>query len=301
MGAKAQHTMYEAVLCGIGFIRKNLGGHLPDDPEVKDDKTLVTKIDKGSQARIKETLARNFSEIPFWGEEGEKVVTEDLVFLCDPLDGTRAFSCGLATSTVILSLYSTLKKKVVATVIGEVATGRVWSTFGDDPTRLFGERKVRVWQGRCDEQSTIFLDVPHGFTREGRQIFTHEQMAKLFYELRGKKLAIPGSNGLIQALVANGGQKVVSSITTAIGGPWDVCGVKLVLNAGGAARAFSVEQDSVNEVCILRERDPLDVMNYDILICGNSAETVESLVKTLPGLSSLSYFEKFGRGYPQSI
>jgi len=80
---------------------------------------------------------------------------------------------------------------------------------------------------------------------------------------------------------------VAGSITTAIGGPWDVCGVKLVLNAGGAARAFAVFEERVETTghppaLVLEPRNPLDVMSYDILVCGNSCETVDSLVECLP-------------------
>jgi fructose-1,6-bisphosphatase/inositol monophosphatase family enzyme len=203
-----------------------------------------------------------------------------LALLIDPLDGTRAFSSGLATSTTILGAYDSTEKQVVGCVVGEVATGRVWSAFGDSPTQLRHRKAVSVWPKPMDEQSTVFLDVSHGFARNHRVILSDAQMARLFGQLNGEfKLSIPGSNGLIQALVANGGQKVAGSITSAIGGPWDVCGVKLVLNAGGFAKAFHLGQDQ--DKCWLEERDPLNVMDYDILICGNELHTVLTLLEGL--------------------
>jgi fructose-1,6-bisphosphatase/inositol monophosphatase family enzyme len=263
-----------AVRVAMGIVERNQGGHLPEDPEVKDDKTLVTKIDREVRESLVPYFQRIFPEAMIMAEEGDNIGQSEWIIMFDPLDGTRAFSCGLATSTVIAAIYNSARKQVDACVIGEPATNRVWSAFGGETTELDGP--VKVWGGQLDEQSTIFLDVPHGFTRNGRQIMNHEQMARLFHELRGKKLAIPGSNGLIQSLVANGGQKVAGSITTAIGGPWDVCGVKLVLNAGGSAKAFRLKEDP--DKSWLHERDPLNVLDYDILICGNSAATVETLV-----------------------
>ena len=47
------------------------------------------------------------------------------------------------------------------------------------------------------------------------------------------KLLIPGSNGLIQALVANGNDRVAGGITTSMGVPQGAFGVMLVLGAGG--------------------------------------------------------------------
>ncbi|MDP2651221.1 MAG: inositol monophosphatase family protein [bacterium] len=276
-------VLVQAVEAGMKVVRENQGGHLPSDAEIKDDKTLVTVTDHKSEEAILNILQANFTDIQVWGEEsGVSGGIGDIVFLIDPLDGTRAFANGMATSTVIVAVYDIKKNEVIATVIGEPATGKIWSAFGKMATwhEYLGTNRVdpcRVWPGELSEQTTVFLDVSHGFTRKGRQILTDEQFARLFAKLNGQmKLAIPGSNGLIQALVANGGQKVVGSITTAIGGPWDVCGVKLVLNAGGAARAFSAIPLTTGDTG-LEEKDPLDVMSYDILICGNSKRTVDDL------------------------
>lgn len=274
-----QAVLMRAVEAGMEVVRVSQGGHLRDDPEVKDDKTLVTITDHRSESAITNLIRQSLGDVRIIGEEGEDSGSGDLAMLIDPLDGTRAFSSGLTTSTVILAVYDTTKKKVMACVVGEAVSGRIWSAFGDSPTQL-DMSGVSVWKQRMNEQSTVFLDVSHGFTRKGRQILTDKQMSKLFGLLNGRvKLSIPGSNGLIQALVANGGQKVAGSITTAIGGPWDVCGVKLVLNAGGSAKAFSVIRNG--EDCWIEERDPLDVMSYDILICGNSDETVGLLYQAL--------------------
>ena len=78
------------------------------------------------------------------------------------------------------------------------------------------------------------------------------------------------------ALVANGGERVAGAITTAIGGPWDVAPVKLVLDAGGAAAAFSRPRYGEWIEC-----DPLAIDTYDFLVTGNSLATVETLTEIL--------------------
>ncbi|MBX4199186.1 hypothetical protein KW800_02885 [Candidatus Parcubacteria bacterium] len=277
---KTQRLLNDAVRAGMSVVRNSQGG-LIDNPEIKDDKTLVTTTDRLSEEKIVSIIRQEFPNIRIVREEGAESGDSEIGLLIDPLDGTRAFASGLATSTVIIGVYDFVKKQVVGCVIGEAATGRVRSAFEGDRTFFMSPMdSSHVWDGPLDEQSTVFLDVSHGFSRKGRQILTDEHVARLFGRLNGKmKLAIPGSNGLIQSLVANGGQRAAGSITTAIGGPWDVCGVKLVLNAGGSARAFSTQWR--NSGCALTEQDPLDVMGYDILICGNSTQTVKTLVNEL--------------------
>lgn len=285
---QAQETLIKAVNAGMEIVRQNQGGHLPDNPEVKNDKTLVTVIDHRVETEMTRILRQSFGEdVHVSREEGGESGKGEIVLLIDPLDGTRAFTNGMMSSTVILAAYDHSKKQVAGCVVGEAATGRLWYAFENERTRLGGRKsEVSVWPHELNDQATVFLDVSHGFTRKGRQILTDYQLACLFDELNSKvKLFMPGSNGLQQALVANGGQKVVGSITTAIGGPWDVCGVKLVLNAGGTAKAFrAVETGDMYPARYFITCDPLDVMSYDILVCGNSQETVDSLIACLPNI-----------------
>ena len=281
-----QLALRGAVKTGMGIVRRNQGGHLPDDSAVKDDKTLVTLVDHRVEGEITRLLRQSFGgDVRISREEGGESGSGEIILLLDPLDGTRAFSNGMASSTVILAAYDQTRRQVVGCIVGEAATGRVWSAFDDSQTRLSDFGEVSVWNQPLNDQSTVFLDVSHGFTRKGRRILTDGQLVRLIGQLNSKvKLFLPGSNGLQQALVANGGQKVVGSITTAIGGPWDVCGVKLVLNAGGAARAFSVVRDDdgiINRVLFYNEVDPLDVISYDLLVAGNSPDTVAVLSEAL--------------------
>lgn len=81
-----------------------------------------------------------------------------------------------------------------------------------------------------------------------------------------------GSNGRHLALVAGGKGGVVGSVTTAVGGPWDVAGALLVMEAGGAAVGLSKTGFGHYEEC-----DPLRVGEYDVLIAANSMETLKYL------------------------
>ena len=76
----------------------------------------------------------------------------------------------------------------------------------------------------------------------------------------------------MQALVANGRERMAGSITTAVGFPGDVCGALLVLQAGGLCKAYERTDDGA-----LAETDPLDPVRVDALVCGNNAETLGHL------------------------
>jgi fructose-1,6-bisphosphatase/inositol monophosphatase family enzyme len=84
-----------------------------------------------------------------------------------------------------------------------------------------------------------------------------------------------GSNCLHHALVAHGGSGAVGAITTCCGGPHDIAAGLLVLEAGGAVRSFSNRSGELVEVA------PLDVLEANFMVSGNSCETVNRLAQLL--------------------
>lgn len=248
------------------------------DIETKPDETIVTATDRKA-AEVAEPLLV-FDGIPLnvedgtRTEQGEHQFSQDL----DTLDGTSVFAGGLMTSTIIWGLYH--NRKVVAAIVGEPVSNRIWFATEKISTKLRWNDKTiptTVTGERLSKKTTVFIDISHGFTRSGRQILTDETNSAMYTRLnRVTKIIMPGSNGLMHALVANGGLGIVGSITTALGGPWDAIGVLLVLRAGGSAKAFRVLSTGD-----LEEKDPLCPDKYDILVCGNSPQTVGTLSQTL--------------------
>ncbi len=278
-----------AVVAGMRVVRTYQGRATP--AEVKADKTLVTQVDHKSEQVMLEVL-EGIPETYIWAEEGgpgsEK---EKTAILIDPLDGTRAFTNGLMTSTVIAATYEHTGKCMSRCVIGEPASGRIWCASRSTDTRLIwyefvsGDHrpdKIPSCWGKHKrvsmplDQCIVFLDVSHGFTRKGRKIFTDKQTAQLFGLLNSEvKILMPGSNGLHQALVANGDDSVAGSITLAIGGPWDVCGALLVERSGGSCRAYKMGPSG------LVECSPLDVYTYDILVTATTPDVANYLAEKI--------------------
>jgi hypothetical protein len=190
---------------------------------------------------------------------------------------------------VIIGLYSCLEKDLKGVSIGDVAFGRRWfaqegggahvlTTSPGSAHNIVTE--CQVWDGRLDSSSQVFADFYPGFRRPNRSnpnqmrdIFTPEQYKRLNAELfEICRPSLLGSNGMHHALVANGGQGAAGAITTAIGGEWDVAGVRLVLEAGGVAAAYCVGDDGS-----LQEVSALDPYAQDIAIVANNFETLEVL------------------------
>jgi len=285
-------VMLDAVVASMKVVRQKQGGQV-GAVEVKRDKTLLTATDKESEAAGLQVLTGMLSdEIGVNAEERGKVkVGIRGTILYDPVDGTKPFVIGALSSTVIAAFYDEVKKQVTACVVGEPVSGRVWvaekgngtgklqydfqrHSFEDQPLKEETCFPCRVSEGSpIGSGATVFIDLSPGFTRKDARVLSNSEATKLFSLLFGKYgITMLGSNGLHHALVANGAEGVAGAITTAIGGPWDVAPVLLVLEAGGAARAFSVEQDGK-----LKERDPLDVFSYHFLVTGNSQATVDEL------------------------
>lgn len=263
---------------GARFVRHYLV-HPYEIDEIKvktKDDTLVTSVDKACGVFMGDLIKKEFYGVSCNIEDavGVQSDSEDC-FYVDPVDGTRAFAAGVSP-TVIFGWYSRDKRQVLSCAVADML-GRIWFNW-DEQTNFIApqtsERVLRVSKHEISGDSIVFLDHARAFTNyRNNKPLTNKQAGMLFQRLnRNYKVLMPGTNGLHQALVAQGNQSVAGAITTAIGGPHDVCGVRLVLNAGGAARALRVDTDKG-----LIDADPLDVESYDVLVVGNNELSVDIL------------------------
>ncbi len=244
--------------------------------ETKLDSTIVTSADRASDEAGKNKL-RKIQNVAIHGEESGVEGEGDIVIYLDPLDGSMPYTMGAMTSTVITAAVERKSGKVLYCLVGDPSSERVWSAeIGGVCESSFMSRPVHVCDGVLDRKSRVFIDSYPGFTKNGRTILSTAQLNALHTCIQEKSgMLMLGSNGLHHALVANGGKGAVGAITTAIGGPWDVCPVLLVLAAGGFARAFAQTTEG------LVEKNPLCVASYDIVITGNTEGTVNTLAEYL--------------------
>jgi myo-inositol-1(or 4)-monophosphatase len=88
---------------GGKLIKDNFGNNL--EVELKADHTPVTQVDKQINQMVIEAIQKTYPEHGVLGEEASiGTGREELQWLCDPLDGTKAFIMGIPLSTFILGL-----------------------------------------------------------------------------------------------------------------------------------------------------------------------------------------------------
>lgn len=72
--------------------------------ETKADNTPVTKVDKKVNRLVIDTIKNKYPEHCVLGEEESTKISGDLVWVCDPLDGTIPYVHGMQTSCFSLAL-----------------------------------------------------------------------------------------------------------------------------------------------------------------------------------------------------
>jgi fructose-1,6-bisphosphatase/inositol monophosphatase family enzyme len=93
--------------------------------EIKPDNSPVTEVDKAINELVSEAVKETYSEHGLLGEE-ENYGTgqEEFQWLCDPLDGTKAFILGVPVNTFILGL--TKQGQILLSVIYHPFTDRLY-------------------------------------------------------------------------------------------------------------------------------------------------------------------------------
>lgn len=71
---------------------------------LKDDKTIVTAMDRLVEDRLREALYAFAPNIPFCGEESGADFEQSTYWLVDPIDGTEAFVRGMPFATNMIAL-----------------------------------------------------------------------------------------------------------------------------------------------------------------------------------------------------
>lgn len=293
--------MKESVVAAMHVVHGNLGGLVQGKSVAKPDGTIVTATDLASEQAALAVLQRELPGTELLAEEGgkigrfnrasAKISGQDICILVDALDGSKPFANG-GSPTVIEAVYDTQQQLVIGCMIGEPATGRIWSAFeGEDGAFLenisgFSYLKpktpITVWNGSFSPGATVYLDLYPNFKRKGA--LTNTEQSRLFASLfeQGIYISMLGTNGLHQALVANGAEGVIGSITVTKGGDWDLAGGYLVQKAGGAAMGISVYDTHGH----LRSEYAPCVNRCDFLVTGTNRETADRLSHMLFALRS---------------
>jgi len=86
-------------------MRDNIGLIEEVDIDQKEDRSLITRIDKLNNQLGIQILKQEFPDDGVRGEEGNDLLESDRrKWILDPVDGTFPFTCGIPTSVVLLGL-----------------------------------------------------------------------------------------------------------------------------------------------------------------------------------------------------
>lgn len=87
------------------------------NPQLKSDKTIVTKADTEINELVIATLQKQTPTYSVWGEEQSAILEgSPYTWVCDPVDGTQPFSKAIPISTFSLALVDKSGKSVLGVV-----------------------------------------------------------------------------------------------------------------------------------------------------------------------------------------
>lgn len=192
----------------------------------------VTAADKGVEAAIRALLAQHRPDDGVLGEEGASVASRSgLIWVIDPIDGTRAFIAGLPTWTVLIALQG--PEGPILSVIDQPFTGeRFYGVAGDSAWLDHGgvRRALSVRRTALALDDAIISTTDPG-------LFTAQEASAFSAIADQAKVRRFGLDAYAYAALALGGvDLVVESGLQA----WDVAAlIPVVTGAGGVVTNWS--------------------------------------------------------------
>ena len=120
------------------------------DIEKKTDQTPVTVADRMVETSLREAIAEMFPDHGIIGEEGDETRgTGEFTWIIDPIDGTRAFSCG---NPLFGTLVAVLRRNLpVVGMIDLPALDQCWIGVEGGPSELNGQPAATAGTARLGE------------------------------------------------------------------------------------------------------------------------------------------------------
>lgn len=196
----------------------------------KADNTPVTVADTEINELVHQAVAREFPGYSFVGEEGSEVTDSEYAWVCDPIDGTHAYSIGLPTACFTLGLVKG----------GEVQVGLVydpwcerlyWAERGQgaylNGVRMMMREELPFTPGRkgvCVQfnvwSGTSMFPDTHAYTK----------LIDRLQQQRGRSVYAIGSVAYAAAMVASGS---LHGVVFSGEDPWDTAGASLLIEEAG--------------------------------------------------------------------
>lgn len=146
--------------------------------EHKADESPVTQADRETEQVLRDLITRYYPEHGIYGEEFTNQLDDQrLIWVIDPIDGTKSFISGVPTfGTLIALLYD---GKAQLGIIDMPALKERWQGSVAAPT-LFNQQACQVRNTTELQNATLFATAPEIFHGENRERFKRlEQQVRL--------------------------------------------------------------------------------------------------------------------------
>lgn len=212
------------------LLKDNFGRSDTYDVSVKQDKSLVTRVDGESQSLILSYLEKQFPGVPFVAEEQDRQANmasasangggNGYYFVVDPLDGTASFVTGLPIFCTSIALCR--GPEAVAGVIVDPNHGEEFTAVRGRGARLNGSKIAVTKREKIDE---LYLNVNHTKFAQDRFDRINQNILKKI-----KRFHKLGSLCLEVSYVAAG--RLDGTINNDLS-MWDIAAAGLVLEEAG--------------------------------------------------------------------
>jgi len=232
---RAAHAGGRVLMQGFGTLR--LG-----DAEAKGPTDIVTEWDRASEAEIIRVISSEYPDSHFLAEERGEFGKGEMVWVIDPLDGTKNYYRGLPVFAVSVAL--TIDGEIALGVVHDPVRGETYhATKGQGA--FLGTRRLRVSDKRELAGSFLATGFPHK-RREDMDAYLATFRAFFRDALSIRRL---GAAALDLAHLAAG---IYDGFWEFHLYPWDVAaGYLLVKEAGGAMTDFRGEEDFLRPSSVL--------------------------------------------------
>lgn len=226
ISALAKFAEELADLSGKAILPYFRAGIAVDNKHAGGDYDPVTEADREAETVIRAAIKRRYPEHGIVGEEhGTEAGSSPLTWVIDPIDGTRAFVCGMPQWGTLIALND--GRKPVVGVLDQPYTGERWvASNGVSAFRGADGKTSKLRTRACPllRDAVLTTTSPVGYFDEREQ--------KAFWDLSaGARLTRFGGDCYAYGLLAMG---FVDVVVEAALKPWDIQAlIPIVENAGG--------------------------------------------------------------------
>jgi inositol-phosphate phosphatase/L-galactose 1-phosphate phosphatase/histidinol-phosphatase len=193
----------------------------------KEDLSPVTIADREAEAAMRTLIASEYPDHGVIGEEhGADRPGASHVWVIDPIDGTKGFTCGRPLFGTLIALCR--DGIPVIGIVDHPALRERWIGSAGHPTR-FGDATVRTRTGRSVANAVLFASSPHMFKKNALKSFERVRQACRFVQY--------GSDCYHYGIVASGHGDIVIEASMSI---YDyLAAVPVIEGAGGIVTDWS--------------------------------------------------------------